>query len=110
MTFAPRASARVGDLLGVQSRSTRSARRSARDILQKALPDVQITLSSDIGRIGLLERENAAIMNACLCDLANLVVDAFRSALDACGVKARFYLTQNDGTLMDAAYAERFPC
>jgi N-methylhydantoinase A/oxoprolinase/acetone carboxylase beta subunit len=48
-------------------------------------------------------------MNACLGDLAVLVVDAFRSALDACGVKARFYLTQNDGTLMDAAYAERFP-
>ena len=81
----------------------------ARDILRKALPDVQFTLSSDIGRIGLLERENAAIMNACLCDLAYLVVDAFRIALDACGVKARFFLTQNDGTLMDAAYAERFP-
>jgi N-methylhydantoinase A/oxoprolinase/acetone carboxylase beta subunit len=81
----------------------------ARDILQRALPDVHFTLSSDIGRIGLLERENAAIMNACLCDLARLVVDAFRSALDACGVKARFYLTQNDGTLMDASYAERFP-
>jgi N-methylhydantoinase A/oxoprolinase/acetone carboxylase beta subunit len=81
----------------------------AKDILQKALPDVRFTLSSDIGRIGLLERENAAIMNACLGDLAVLVVDAFRSALDACGVKARFYLTQNDGTLMDAAYAERFP-
>ena len=81
----------------------------ARDILQKALPDVQFTLSSDIGRIGLLERENAAIMNACLCDLAHLVVEAFRTALDACGVKARFFLTQNDGTLMDASYAERFP-
>ncbi len=81
----------------------------ARDILLRALPDVHFTLSSDIGRIGLLERENAAVMNACLCDLARLVVDAFRSALDACGVEARFYLTQNDGTLMDAAYAERFP-
>ena len=81
----------------------------AREILEKALPGAHLTLSSDIGRIGLLERENAAIMNACLCDLAGLVVDAFRKALDACGVKARFYLTQNDGTLMDAAYAERFP-
>jgi N-methylhydantoinase A/oxoprolinase/acetone carboxylase beta subunit len=81
----------------------------AGDILAKALPGVHVTLSSEIGRIGLLERENAAIMNACLRDLAKLVIDAFRSALDACGVRARFYLTQNDGTLMDAAYAERFP-
>ena len=52
---------------------------------------MHFTLSSDIGRIGLLERENAAIMNACLRDLAKLVVNAFRSALDACGVKARFF-------------------
>jgi len=81
----------------------------AKAILEKALPEAHFTLSSDIGRIGLLERENAAIMNACLYDLARLVVDAFRSALDVCGVKARFYLTQNDGTLMDAAYAARFP-
>jgi N-methylhydantoinase A/oxoprolinase/acetone carboxylase beta subunit len=48
-------------------------------------------------------------MNACLRDLSKLVIDAFRDALDACGVKGRFFLTQNDGTLMDAAYAERFP-
>jgi N-methylhydantoinase A/oxoprolinase/acetone carboxylase beta subunit len=81
----------------------------ARDILQKALPEAHFTLSSDIGRIGLLERENAAIMNACLSDLAKLVVNAFRAALDAAGIEARFFLTQNDGTLMDAAYAERYP-
>ena len=81
----------------------------AGEIFAKALPGAHITLSSDIGRMGLLERENAAIMNACLRDLSKLVIDAFRDALDACGVKAKFFLTQNDGTLMDAAYAERFP-
>jgi len=78
-------------------------------IFASALPGAHITLSSDIGRIGLLERENAAIMNACLCDLSKMVMDAFRTALDKCGVKCRFFLTQNDGTLMDAAYAEKFP-
>ena len=81
----------------------------AGEIFAKALPGAHITLSSDIGRMGLLERENAAIMNACLRDLSKLVIDAFRDALDTCGVKAKFFLTQNDGTLMDAAYAERFP-
>ena len=81
----------------------------AGEIFAKALPDVHITLSSDIGRIGLLERENAAVMNACLRDLSKLVMNAFRKALDACGIKGRFFLTQNDGTLMDAAYAEKFP-
>jgi N-methylhydantoinase A/oxoprolinase/acetone carboxylase beta subunit len=81
----------------------------AGEIFAKALPGIHITLSSDIGRIGLLERENAAVMNACLRDLSKLVMDAFRDALGACGVKGRFFLTQNDGTLMDASYAERFP-
>ena len=41
--------------------------RQAGEILAAATPGAHITLSSDIGRIGLLERENAAIMNACLC-------------------------------------------
>ena len=82
---------------------------TAGEIFAKALPGAHITLSSEIGRMGLLERENAAVMNACLRDLSKLVIDAFRDALDACGVKAKFFLTQNDGTLMDAAYAERFP-
>jgi N-methylhydantoinase A/oxoprolinase/acetone carboxylase beta subunit len=81
----------------------------AAEIFAKALPGVHITLSSDIGRIGLLERENAAVMNACLRDLSRLVMDAFRGALDTCGIRARFFLTQNDGTLMDAGFAERFP-
>jgi N-methylhydantoinase A/oxoprolinase/acetone carboxylase beta subunit len=82
---------------------------AAGKIFADALPGVHITLSSDIGRIGLLERENAAIMNACLRDLSKLVMDAFRDALAACGIVKRFFLTQNDGTLMDASYAERFP-
>ena len=83
--------------------------KQAGEILADALPGVHVTLSADIGRIGLLERENAAIMNACLRDLARQVVEAFRAALADVGFKGRFFLTQNDGTLMDAAFAERFP-
>lgn len=78
-------------------------------IFRKALPDAHITLSSQIGRIGLLERENAAIMNACLRDLSANVIAAFRSAIAQTGIKGRFYLTQNDGTLLDAGAAEAFP-
>lgn len=83
--------------------------RQAGAIFADALPGAHITLSSDIGRIGLLERENAAIMNGCLRDLSRHVVAAFRAALADVGFKGRFFLTQNDGTLMDAAFAERFP-
>jgi len=78
-------------------------------IFRGALPGAHITLSNQIGRIGLLERENAAIMNACLRDLSAQVVEAFRRAIEQTGIKGRFYLTQNDGTLMEAASAEAFP-
>ncbi|BAB54528.1 hydantoinase/oxoprolinase N-terminal domain-containing protein [Mesorhizobium japonicum] len=83
--------------------------KRAAEIFAKALPGAHITLSSDIGRIGLLERENAAIMNACLRDLSAHVIEAFRKAIAETGIRGRFFLTQNDGTLMDAAFAEKFP-
>jgi N-methylhydantoinase A/oxoprolinase/acetone carboxylase beta subunit len=68
-----------------------------------------VTLSSDIGRVGLLERENAAILNACLRPLARETVAAFRAAIADLGIAAPLYITQNDGTLMSADYAERYP-
>jgi len=56
-----------------------------------------------------LERENAAIMNACLRDLSREVIEAFRNAIASAGIRGKFFLTQNDGTLMEAAFAEKFP-
>jgi len=78
-------------------------------ILRDHCPDVAITLSHHLGRIGLLERENAALLNASLVDLARDTVTAFTRALDEVGVRAPLYLTQNDGTVMPAAQAEAFP-
>lgn len=96
-------------ITSVFSPVTSDFEKQAGEIFAKALPGVHITLSSDIGRIGLLERENAAIMNACLRDLSKHVIEAFRKAITETGIKGRFYLTQNDGTLMDAEFAEKFP-
>lgn len=81
----------------------------AGEIIGKIVPRVRITLSSEIGRIGLLERENAAIMNACLADLSVKVVDAFKNALTELGIKAPFYISQNDGTLMSAETVAKYP-
>jgi N-methylhydantoinase A/oxoprolinase/acetone carboxylase beta subunit len=81
----------------------------AAEILRQEIPDVQVTISHETGRIGLLERENAAIMNACLGDLAHHIVSAFRQALQEMQINAPFYLSQNDGTLMRADYAEKYP-
>ncbi|MBV7338857.1 hydantoinase/oxoprolinase family protein [Chloroflexi bacterium TSY] len=78
-------------------------------ILQEVIPDVAVTLSHEIGRIGLLERENAAILNACLRDLAVQIVEAFDAALKDLQIDAPFYLSQNDGTLMNADFARKYP-
>lgn len=81
----------------------------AEELVRATLPDANITLSSRIGRIGLLERENAAAMNASLASLAHRVVNSFREALTSLDISAPFYISQNDGTLMDAAFVQRHP-
>lgn len=81
----------------------------AAKLLLADLPDLPVTLSHELGRMGLLERENAAIMNACLRGLATHIVGAFGSALAGSGIAAPIYLSQNDGTLMTIAFAERYP-
>ncbi len=87
----------------------RSMETRAAEIVAAELPDAYVTLSSNIGRIGMVERENAAIMNASLMDLSHRVVGAFRSALKELGITAPFYISQNDGTLMTADYVEKYP-
>ncbi len=86
-----------------------SCEEEAAAILRDECPDVAITLSHRLGRIGLLERENAALLNACLIELARKTTRAFTQALSASGIAAPLYLTQNDGTVMLAEVAEAYP-
>jgi N-methylhydantoinase A/oxoprolinase/acetone carboxylase beta subunit len=81
----------------------------ARDVLRAECPDAAVTLSRDLGRIGLLERENAALLNAALADLAQTTIAGFRVAVAASGIAAPLYLTQNDGTVMSAEVAMALP-
>jgi N-methylhydantoinase A/oxoprolinase/acetone carboxylase beta subunit len=86
-----------------------SCEEEAAAILREECPDVAITLSHQLGRIGLLERENAALLNACLVELARKTTRAFTEALRASGIAAPLYLTQNDGTVTLAEVAEAYP-
>ncbi|MGI4896554.1 MAG: hydantoinase/oxoprolinase N-terminal domain-containing protein, partial [Janthinobacterium lividum] len=78
-------------------------------VLAAELPDVAISLSHEIGRIGLLERENATIVNAALRELAAGIIDGLLSSVVGAGIDAPIYLSQNDGTLMDVEHARRYP-
>lgn len=81
----------------------------AEEIIKNELPDVSVTLSHQIGRLGLLERENATIMNASLTSISGKVVNSIRTALFNLNISAPFYISQNDGTLMDAEAVEKYP-
>ena len=83
--------------------------RSLADRVRHAVPDARITLSHSIGRLGLLERENAAMLNAALLEFADRVVSSFREALTERGLNCRFFVSQNDGTLMDAEFVREHP-
>jgi N-methylhydantoinase A/oxoprolinase/acetone carboxylase beta subunit len=62
-----------------------------------------------LGRIGLLERENVALLNASLADLAEHTVSAFEQAITDSGIDAPLYITQNDGTVASVDIARREP-
>ncbi|PSJ56842.1 hydantoinase/oxoprolinase N-terminal domain-containing protein [Pseudaminobacter soli (ex Li et al. 2025)] len=81
----------------------------AAEIIANEMPEASVSLSHRIGRTGLLPRENATILNASLNTLGRETVGAFRLAFAALGLDCPLYLTQNDGTLMSADFAERYP-
>ena len=72
--------------------------------------DVHVSISSEIGSMGLIERENATILNAALYKVAQSFTEGFAQSLADEGVtNAQIYLSQNDGTLMTMDYARRYP-
>lgn len=78
-----------------------------REIIGK---DIHISVSGEIGSMGLVERENATILNSALCKVAQRFTEGFARSLAGLGVtNAAIYLSQNDGTLMTMEQALRYP-
>jgi N-methylhydantoinase A/oxoprolinase/acetone carboxylase beta subunit len=83
--------------------------RAAEEVVRRVLGDVPVCLSGEVGSIGLLERENATVLNAVLMRVARRFATALQTALEAGGVDAVTYFTQNDGTLMALDYVLAHP-
>jgi len=83
--------------------------RRAAELITAVIPDAIITCSSDLGRIGLLERENAGLLNAALADLSRDTIAAFEDSIRESGIAAPLFITQNDGTVAEASQARRLP-
>lgn len=71
--------------------------------------NIAVSLSHQIGSLGLLERENATILNAALHTVAVKMTKSFEQAVTANQIEAKLYFCQNDGTLMPVKKAEEFP-
>ncbi|MCY4631982.1 MAG: hydantoinase/oxoprolinase family protein [bacterium] len=95
---------------GAFSPATTEHEIRAREVLHAELgADFPVSLSYEIGSLGLLERENATILNAALLSVATGVVNGFAGALAQHRLDVDAYLTQNDGTLMMATGAGQYP-
>lgn len=78
-------------------------------IVLREIPGADVVVSHEVANIGLLERENASILNAAILSYAKRTVKSFRRAMANLSLKCPLFLTQNDGTLLDAAAAAKIP-
>lgn len=92
---------------GVRNDDELAAAKIAREVLGD---DVHVSISSEIGSMGLVERENATILNAALHEVAKRFTEGFAKSLAERGIEhADVYLSQNDGTLMTIENARQYP-
>jgi N-methylhydantoinase A/oxoprolinase/acetone carboxylase beta subunit len=71
--------------------------------------DVPVSLSNEIGALGLLERENATVLNAALYGVARDITAALTTVVVEQGLDAATFFAQNDGTFMAVEHAARYP-
>lgn len=81
----------------------------AKKILQELLPaGISISLSQSFSG-GILQRENAAALNAALLGKAKIVFQELTEQLDNLGLTAPILVTRNDGSFMSVNEAVRMP-
>lgn len=98
-------------VIGVFSSLKNDQEFQVRDLIHQMYgSEFPVSCSSLIGSVGLIERENATILNAALCKVIETTTEGFVKALEEEGISdAAVFLCQNDGTLMSIDYAKQFP-
>jgi N-methylhydantoinase A/oxoprolinase/acetone carboxylase beta subunit len=83
---------------------------AAAAVVQRELGhNVRLSLSHELGQLGLVERENAAVLNAALGGAARRVALALENALQVENIPAETFLARHDGALMALQFAQRLP-
>ncbi|GMG13172.1 unnamed protein product [Aspergillus oryzae] len=106
---------------------------TVREIITREIPGVDVVCSKEIAnigmfdilphhrlpmvsegnanehRVGFLERENAAILNGAILRYARQTIRRFHGAMKSLHLQCPLFLTQNDGTIIDATTAAKTP-
>lgn len=77
--------------------------------LREALPQLDISMSHEIGSMGFIERENATLMNAMLSKVIRHAMQDINQLFDSLSLNAPYWFTQNDGSLMPVEHAMKYP-
>ena len=80
-----------------------------KNIILNEMGKIPVSMSHQIGRIGLLERENATILNAMLSKSAKKTFANLTKIITELNLKSKIYITQNDGTMASINDALNYP-
>ncbi|KAK5957418.1 hypothetical protein OHC33_001792 [Knufia fluminis] len=98
-------------IVGIFSALDHEGRHEERckQIILEAHPGLAVVTSHSIGGPGLVVRENATILNAAILSFAKTTIRGFRRAMKDLDLTCPLFLTQNDGTLIEASAAAHLP-
>lgn len=71
--------------------------------------DVHISLSHELGSLGLIERENATVLNAALTGATRRLASLLEEALRAADIAGEAFVSQDDGAVMTLELARQRP-
>jgi N-methylhydantoinase A/oxoprolinase/acetone carboxylase beta subunit len=97
-------------IVGVFSPASSQQELEAKKIAKECLGhDFPVTLSSSVGGMGFVERENAAILNAALKKTMKAAFENMERMKKELNIEAPLYVTQNDGSMIDLGQALEKP-
>ncbi|KAF2138170.1 uncharacterized protein K452DRAFT_234708 [Aplosporella prunicola CBS 121167] len=82
---------------------------ACKKIILETAPDLDVVCSRNLGTTGIVERENATILNAAILSTARKTIRGFKRAMARLDLSCPLYLSQNDGTLLEADTAVDYP-
>eukprot|EP00164_Ancoracysta_twista_P011395 GFYU01017548.1.p1 GENE.GFYU01017548.1~~GFYU01017548.1.p1 ORF type:complete len:995 (+),score=344.32 GFYU01017548.1:152-3136(+) len=96
-------------VVGVFSALNNDQETKVANIIKSEMPDAHVTMSHEIGDIGLVERENSTIMNTALKSHAKAFVDEVAVGLEGLKLECPLFFTSNDCTLLNMKATEEYP-